>query len=458
MAMELLALSKNFPFFQITVVVKILLDKTVIQVGINCLKCQTSVMKAVTGLTGVNKVEVNVEKHTVTVFGDVDPVAVTKNLRKKTKKTAMILSVGPEKDEPKEKFIEESIVINVHRQHRASGQAGYGPAQWGKERKGEPEARLGKGEGRWGKERGRGARGKKERRKGKGEEGEAEEVGGKKEDGERKEEDEEERRRADGRRRRTDGRTGGGGGRTGGPAEEEEPFPVKGPVRPSPAPADYMGIGDCHDDQGPEMQGGTLIRLGASIAWLLVALTKPICMDASLRRLKLKLIKADVSELSGRRRKTVAYVEINCKKCKADVLKARNSGNAAMDDEELKGELPNAGAEETVAWKGPYSRRSNRRLPTKAVIQVGIYCLKCQTSVMKAVTGLTGVNKVEVNVEKHTVTVFGDVDPVAVTKKLRKKTKKTAMILSVGPEKDEPKKTEEEGKKAAASIPSCCQN
>ncbi|XP_031498463.1 heavy metal-associated isoprenylated plant protein 43-like [Nymphaea colorata] len=92
----------------------------------------------------------------------------------------------------------------------------------------------------------------------------------------------------------------------------------------------------------------------------------------------------------------------------------------------------------------------------KTVIQVGIYCLKCQTSVMKAVSGLTGVNKVEVNVDKHTVTVFGDVDPVAVTKKLRKKTKKTAMILSVGPEKDEPKEKQEE-KKGAASIPSCCQ-
>ncbi|KAK9102425.1 hypothetical protein Sjap_019679 [Stephania japonica] len=79
--------------------------KIVLKVSINCSKCKTQVLKAVTKLEGINSVAVDGEKGTVTVVGEVDPVEVTCGLRK-TGKEVEIVSVGPNK--PPEKPPEPS--------------------------------------------------------------------------------------------------------------------------------------------------------------------------------------------------------------------------------------------------------------------------------------------------------------------------------------------------------------
>ncbi|KAA8536676.1 hypothetical protein F0562_029154 [Nyssa sinensis] len=77
-------------------------QKTELKVSINCQKCKTDVLKAVTKLTGIDQVSVDGEKGTLTVIGEVDPVLVTNQVRK-TGKVVEIMSVGPPKPPEKPK-------------------------------------------------------------------------------------------------------------------------------------------------------------------------------------------------------------------------------------------------------------------------------------------------------------------------------------------------------------------
>ncbi|KAM4118700.1 hypothetical protein ACJW30_03G001300 [Castanea mollissima] len=72
------------------------MKKIVIKVNINCQICKTEVLKAVTKLTGIDKVSVDGEKGMLTIVGEVDPVLVVRNL-KKIGKVPEIISVGPPK-------------------------------------------------------------------------------------------------------------------------------------------------------------------------------------------------------------------------------------------------------------------------------------------------------------------------------------------------------------------------
>ncbi|GMN48374.1 hypothetical protein TIFTF001_017552 [Ficus carica] len=72
------------------------IKKTELKVGINCDRCKKDVLKAVTKLSGINQVSVNVEKGMLTVIGDVDPVLIVKQVRK-IGKCVEIVSVGPPK-------------------------------------------------------------------------------------------------------------------------------------------------------------------------------------------------------------------------------------------------------------------------------------------------------------------------------------------------------------------------
>ncbi|PWA66512.1 reverse transcriptase domain-containing protein [Artemisia annua] len=49
-----------------------------------------------------------------------------------------------------------------------------------------------------------------------------------------------------------------------------------------------------------------------------------------------------------------------------------------------------------------------------------MHCEKCKTEVLKAVTKLSGINEVSVDLEKQMLVVIGDVDPVCVVKRVRK--------------------------------------
>ncbi|EES13021.1 hypothetical protein SORBI_3006G251400 [Sorghum bicolor] len=78
------------------------------------------------------------------------------------------------------------------------------------------------------------------------------------------------------------------------------------------------------------------------------------------------------------------------------------------------------------------------------VLKVDTSCAKCKRKVLQAVTGLHGVDKVEVDSEKSTMTVTGTVDPVDVIVQARKAGRR-ASVLTIGP----PPKPAEEKKPAA---------
>ncbi|KAK3022174.1 hypothetical protein RJ639_045369, partial [Escallonia herrerae] len=93
----------------------------------------------------------------------------------------------------------------------------------------------------------------------------------------------------------------------------------------------------------------------------------------------------------------------------------------------------------------------------KIELKVGIYCERCKRDVLKAITKLPGIDKVSVDVGKGMVTVIGDVDPVCVTKKVRK-TGKVTELVSVGPpaKEKEPKETKPTKASPQKPLPPCC--
>ncbi|XP_024960176.1 heavy metal-associated isoprenylated plant protein 43-like [Cynara cardunculus var. scolymus] len=68
----------------------------------------------------------------------------------------------------------------------------------------------------------------------------------------------------------------------------------------------------------------------------------------------------------------------------------------------------------------------------KIEVKVNMHDQKCKTKVLKAVTKLTGINEVSVDLAKQMVVVIGDVDPVCVVCRIRK-IDKTAKIMLVLP-------------------------
>nr|XP_027102508.1 heavy metal-associated isoprenylated plant protein 2-like [Coffea arabica] len=73
------------------------MKKTEVKVNINCHKCKSEVLKAVTKLQGIDQVTADAAKGILTVVGEVDPVCVITRVRK-TGKDAEIISVGPPKN------------------------------------------------------------------------------------------------------------------------------------------------------------------------------------------------------------------------------------------------------------------------------------------------------------------------------------------------------------------------
>ncbi|KAJ1273295.1 hypothetical protein BS78_06G269300 [Paspalum vaginatum] len=67
---------------------------TVLKVDTSCAKCKRKVLQAVSGLQGVDKIEVDSEKGTMTVTGTVDPVDVIVHTRKAGRR-ASVLTIGP---------------------------------------------------------------------------------------------------------------------------------------------------------------------------------------------------------------------------------------------------------------------------------------------------------------------------------------------------------------------------
>ncbi|KAI4327642.1 hypothetical protein L6164_020079 [Bauhinia variegata] len=75
--------------------------KTVLKVDVNCFKCKKKLLKAVSSLQGVDKIEVDEAKGTLTVTGDADPYEIIVRTRK-AGKFAQVVSIGPPQPPPKQ--------------------------------------------------------------------------------------------------------------------------------------------------------------------------------------------------------------------------------------------------------------------------------------------------------------------------------------------------------------------
>ncbi|XP_042482713.1 heavy metal-associated isoprenylated plant protein 12-like [Macadamia integrifolia] len=79
-----------------------MVQRTVLKVDVACQRCKKKLLRAVSGLEGVDKVEVDAAKGTLTVTGKADPYQVAVRARKATGRYAEVESVGPPPD-PKAK-------------------------------------------------------------------------------------------------------------------------------------------------------------------------------------------------------------------------------------------------------------------------------------------------------------------------------------------------------------------
>ncbi|KAJ8770680.1 hypothetical protein K2173_021327 [Erythroxylum novogranatense] len=98
-----------------------MVQRTVLKVDISCLKCKTKVLKAISAVEGVDKIEVDETKGTVTVTGKADPYDIIVRTRK-AGKYAEVVSVGPPPPPPKPETQKKPDEKNPEEKKPAAGE------------------------------------------------------------------------------------------------------------------------------------------------------------------------------------------------------------------------------------------------------------------------------------------------------------------------------------------------
>ncbi|KAL2246498.1 heavy metal-associated isoprenylated plant protein 43-like [Sesamum indicum] len=83
-----------------------MVQKTVLKVDISCEKCKKKILKAVSGIPGVDKVEIDGAKGTLSVTGDADPYEIIVKTRK-AGKFGQVVSIGPPPPPPQKQDVQE---------------------------------------------------------------------------------------------------------------------------------------------------------------------------------------------------------------------------------------------------------------------------------------------------------------------------------------------------------------
>ncbi|KAI4381730.1 hypothetical protein MLD38_007777 [Melastoma candidum] len=106
--------------------------RTVLRVDISCDKCKKKLLKAVSSLEGVDKIEVDPEKGTLTVTGAADPYDVILQARKASSRNyADIVSIGPPpKPEPPKKPEEKKPENKKPEENKPEPRIQYHPVQY----------------------------------------------------------------------------------------------------------------------------------------------------------------------------------------------------------------------------------------------------------------------------------------------------------------------------------------
>ncbi|KAJ4822961.1 hypothetical protein Tsubulata_000321 [Turnera subulata] len=79
-----------------------MVQRTVLKVDISCQKCKQKLLKAVSTLHGIDKIETDEAKGTLTVTGNADPYEIVLRTRKATGKCAEVVTIGPPPAPPKQ--------------------------------------------------------------------------------------------------------------------------------------------------------------------------------------------------------------------------------------------------------------------------------------------------------------------------------------------------------------------
>ncbi|KAJ9147047.1 hypothetical protein P3X46_029252 [Hevea brasiliensis] len=78
-----------------------MVQRTVLKVDVSCHKCKKKILKAVSDIDGVDKIEVDEGKGTLTVTGSADPYEIIVRTRKAGKHVEVV-TIGPPPPPPKQ--------------------------------------------------------------------------------------------------------------------------------------------------------------------------------------------------------------------------------------------------------------------------------------------------------------------------------------------------------------------